>query len=302
MKMLFIFNPNAGKGQIKNSLLEIVRIFSAGGYEVTIYPTKAIKDAYEYVKAREGTYDIIACSGGDGTLNEVVAAVMEYQGAKPYIGYIPSGTTNDFARSLGIPKNMIRAAEYIINGFAEKIDVATFNGRYYNYVAAFGAFTEVSYATPQQFKNLLGHQAYMIEGVRSLRTIRPFYVEVESPEASFSGNCIYGMITNTKSVGGFKNLAGKNVKLNDGLFECTFIKDPVDNFDANELWNSIVSREGNIWKNTGLVHFRTGCLKIHSDMPLAWVLDGEYGGDVADVQIDVKHQAVEIIVPKKITD
>lgn len=302
MKMLFVFNPNSGKGQIRNVLLDILKIFSNAGYEVTVYPSKASRDAYDYVKKSEGIYDIISCSGGDGTLNEVVSAVMEYKGVHPPIGYIPGGTTNDFARSLEIPKDMVEAAGNIVNGYVEKIDVATFNGRYYNYVAAFGAFTEVSYATPQQFKNILGHQAYLIEGVKSIPAIKPFHIQVESPGVNFEGDYIYGMITNTKSVGGFKNLTGKDVKLDDGLFECTFIKVPLGSFDVNELWNSIVNKEGNVLKNTWLVNFRTGNLKVHSDVPLAWVLDGEFGGNVSDVDIEVKHKAADIIIPKKISD
>lgn len=297
MKMLFVFNPNSGKAQIKNELLNILKIFSYGGYEVTVYPSRAPRDIYEQVKKSEGRYDLIACSGGDGTLNETVAAVMEYQGEKPPIGYIPSGTTNDFARSLRIPRDMAKAAWNIVGGFWEKIDVGTFNGRYYNYVAAFGAFTEVSYATPQQFKNLLGHQAYVLEGVRSIPNIKPFHMKIEAPDVSIEGDYIYGMITNTKSVGGFKNLTGVNVQLNDGLFECTFVKKPTDMFDANELWNSIVNREGNILKNTMLEHFRASQLDIHADMPLAWVLDGEFGGNVENVHIEVKKQAVKIMLP-----
>lgn len=297
MKMLFVFNPNSGKAQIKYKLLDILKIFSYGGYEVTVYPSKAQRDIYEYVRMCDGMYDVIVCSGGDGTLNETVAAVMEYKKNHPPIGYIPSGTTNDFARSLHIPKDMVKAAWNIINGCVEKIDVATFNGRYYNYVAAFGAFTEVSYATPQQFKNLLGHQAYILEGVMSLPTIRPFHVRVAAPGVSFEGECIYGMITNTKSVGGFKNLTGKNVRLNDGLYECTFVKQPLDNLDVNELLNSIVRLEGNVLKNSMLLHFRAEQLQVSSDVPLAWVLDGEFGGNVTNVFIEVKKQMVPLIIP-----
>lgn len=297
MRILFAFNPNSGKAQIKNQLLNILKIFSYEDNEVVVYPSKATKDIYEYVKRSEGRFDLIACSGGDGTLNETVAAVMEYQGEKPPIGYIPSGTTNDYARSLRIPQNMAKAAWNIIGGVPEKVDVGVFNGRYYNYVAAFGAFTEVSYATPQQFKNLLGHQAYVLEGVRSIPNIKPFHMKIETPEVSIEGDYIYGMITNTKSVGGFKNLTGKHVQLNDGLFECTFVKKPADAFDPSELWDSLVKREGNILKNAMLEHFRASMLDIHADIPLAWVLDGEFGGDVSDVHIEVRKQAVKIMIP-----
>ena len=161
MKMLFVFNPNSGKAQIKNQLMKIIQVFSKAGYEITVYPTKAPLDGYQHILDNEGRYDVITCSGGDGTLNETVAAVLKYKGEKPPIGYIPSGTTNDFAASLGIPRNMVKAAVNIAKGKHFPCDVGIVNGeRSFNYVAAFGAFTRVSYGTPQNLKNILGHQAY----------------------------------------------------------------------------------------------------------------------------------------------
>lgn len=300
MKMLFVFNPNSGKSQIKKDLMEIIRIFSNGGYEVTVYPSKAPRDIYNYVKSCEGKYDIIACSGGDGTLNETVAAVMEYVGEKPTIGYIPSGTTNDFARSLQIPKDMVEAAKNIVEGYVQSVDVGLFNGRVYNYVAAFGAFTEVSYATPQQFKKILGHQAYVLEGMKSIPAIRPFHIRVMSEQKCFEGDYLYGMVTNAKSVGGFKHLTGKNVRMNDGMFECTFIKAPNIGSDGVELINSIMNMDGSILKNTVIEQFQTSSLQVYSNSPLAWVLDGEFGGNVADAEINVEANAFRIIVPKKL--
>lgn len=300
MKMLFVFNPNSGKSQIKKELLEIIKILSNGGYEVTIYPSKAPKDIYNHVRMCEGKFDVIACSGGDGTLNEAVAAVMEFAGEKPPIGYIPSGTTNDFARSLHIPKDMQRAAKNIVEGYVQKVDIGTFNGRYYNYVAAFGAFTEVSYATPQQFKKILGHQAYVLEGVKSIPAIKPFHIRVSSAQKCFEGDYLYGMITNAKSVGGFKNLTGRHVRMNDGLFECTFVKVPNLGVDGTELLNSIVNFDGNLLKNAVIEHFHASDLTVYSNTPLAWVLDGEFGGNVADAEIHVEPSALKIIVPEKI--
>lgn len=152
-KIVFVLNPHSGKALIKNALLKIIQVFSEAGYDVTVYPTKAPLDGYEYLKKREGQYDVLVCSGGDGTLNEVVRAVLEYQGDKPPIGYIPSGSTNDFATSLNIPKDMVRAAQHIAAGEPVQCDIGRANGeRSFNYVAAFGAFTEVSYATPQHLK------------------------------------------------------------------------------------------------------------------------------------------------------
>ena len=183
MKMLFVFNPNSGKAQIKNQLMKIIQVFSKAGYEITVYPTKASLDGYQHILDNEGRYDVITCSGGDGTLNETVAAVLKYKGEKPPIGYIPSGTTNDFAASLGIPRNMTKAAVNIAKGKRFPCDVGIVNGeRSFNYVAAFGAFTRVSYGTPQNLKNILGHQAYVIEAVRSLSTIKSQYMRVYSEE------------------------------------------------------------------------------------------------------------------------
>ena len=183
MKMLFVFNPNSGKAQIKNQLMKIIQVFSKAGYEITVYPTKAPLDGYQHILDNEGRYDVITCSGGDGTLNETVAAVLKYKGEKPPIGYIPSGTTNDFAASLGIPRNMTKAAVNIAKGKLFPCDVGIVNGeRSFNYVAAFGAFTRVSYGTPQNLKNILGHQAYVIEAVRSLSTIKSQYMRVYSEE------------------------------------------------------------------------------------------------------------------------
>lgn len=295
-KMLFVYNPNSGKAQIKDYLSGIIQIFSGADYEVVVYPTKAQQDGYEKVKQSDGVYDIIVCSGGDGTLNETVAAVMEHKNSKPFIGYIPSGTTNDFARSLGISGDMLQAARDIVEGEVMGCDIGRFNGRYYNYVAAFGAFTEASYATPQAFKNILGHQAYVIEGLKSIPFIKPSHMKVEANGEVIEGDFLFGMITNTMSVGGFKNIAGKNVKLDDGLFECTFIKTFDAASDFNKLINAILYKEG---KNPNIFHVKTEKIKIYSEDAVPWVLDGEYGGGHRKVEIDIINNAVNIIVPQK---
>lgn len=297
--MIFVYNPNSGKAQIKDYLSGILQIFSGADYEVVVYPTKAPQDGYERIKQADGIYDVIACSGGDGTLNETVAAVMEHKVSKPFVGYIPSGTTNDFAKSLGISSNMIQAAKDIVEGEVMGCDIGKFNGRYYNYVAAFGAFTEASYATPQYFKNILGHQAYVIEGLKSIPFIKPSYMTVEANGETIEGDFLFGMVTNTMSVGGFKNIAGKNVKLDDGLFECTFIKTFDVAEDFNKLINAVLYKEG---KNPNIFHVKTDKIKISSEKEVPWVLDGEYGGMHRKVDIDIICNAVNIIVPRKYYD
>ena len=273
MKMLFVFNPNSGKAQIKNQLMKIIQVFSKAGYEITVYPTKASLDGYQHILDNEGRYDVITCSGGDGTLNETVAAVLKYKGEKPPIGYIPSGTTNDFAASLGIPRNMTKAAVNIAKGKRFPCDVGIVNGeRSFNYVAAFGAFTRVSYGTPQNLKNILGHQAYVIEAVRSL----------------------YGMISNTDSVGGIKNLTGNDVNLQDGLFEVTLIRELNNPIAVQSLINAFITKD--LSKCDWVCTWKTKSVRFESPQPVSWTLDGEYGGEHTEIQFSVKEKAVDFLI------
>lgn len=295
-KMLFVFNPNSGKGQIKNHLLDIIKTFSDAGFEIAIYPTKATRDGYQKILDEEGNYDLIVCSGGDGTLNETVAAVMAYKGQKPKIGYIPSGTTNDFATSLLIPKNMKKAAETIANGRPKKCDIGLFNGRSFNYVAAFGAFTDVSYETPQQMKNLLGHQAYVLEAVKRLSTLKSFKLKITCNEHTIVDEFIYGMISNTKSVGGMKGLVGKHVRLNDGLFEMTFIRQPKNPIELQRILSAFLTQT--IEDQDMIYSLKTDKAVIESEGDISWTLDGEFGGEHSKVEFEVEKEAVEFIVRK----
>ena len=297
-KMLFVFNPNSGKAQIKNSLLRIIQIFSLAGYEVTVYPTKAPKDGYNHILENEGKYDVIACSGGDGTLNETVGAILKYSGDNPAIGYIPSGTTNDFATSLHIPKDMVKAAGYIADGERFSCDIGIMNNeRSFNYVAAFGAFTEVSYATPQNLKNILGHQAYVIEGVKRLADVKPYRMKVICDELKTEDDFIYGMISNTESVGGMKGLTGTGVDLQDGLFEVMLIKKIKGALDIQSLVSAFVSQ--NFDKCDMVYSFKTKNIRFESKEKVSWTLDGEYGGDHTDICFNVKESAVDFLIKKR---
>lgn len=297
-KMVFVLNPHSGKALIKNALLKIIQIFSGAGYEVTVYPTKAPLDGYEYIKRCEGTYDVLVCSGGDGTLNETVRAVLEYEGKRPPIGYIPSGSTNDFATSLNIPKDMVRAARHIASGVPVKCDIGMANGkRSFNYVAAFGAFTEVSYATPQHLKNLLGHQAYVWEGVKSLAALKPYKVKVVSEELELEDTFVYGMVSNTESVGGVRGLAGSGVDLQDGLFEVTLVREIKNPMEVQQLVTAFLSR--NFEKCDILYSFKTSKIRFESQEAIKWTLDGEYGGEWEQMELAVEPQAVAFIVRKR---
>ena len=289
-KMLFVFNPKAGKGKIKTHLLDIVDIFSSHDYEIIIRSTQAPRDAYEKAKEYANSVDMIVCSGGDGTLDEVVTGIMEAESSVP-IGYIPAGSTNDFANSLFMPKNMTKVAEMIMEEELYHCDIGRFNQKTFAYVAAFGLFTDVSYETDQDLKNVLGHVAYVLEGVKRLFDIKSYHMKVTSDEVQAEDDFIVGMITNSRSVGGFKNLTGKNVDMNDGLFEVTLIVHPKNPLQLQEIITALVMAED----NTDLIYsFKTKKLTIESDEEVPWTLDGEFGGDHSCVEIENRHKALNL--------
>lgn len=293
-KMLFIYNPRAGKSQIRSNLLDMIDIFVKAGYEVTAYPTQAQGDGIRAVTERQiGYYDMIACSGGDGTLDEVVTGMMQCEKRLP-IGYVPAGTTNDFAGSLGIPRSMEKAARVIVDGRSFRCDVGGFNENIFVYIAAFGLFTDVSYETRQDMKNVLGHMAYVLEGMRKLSKVKSYALKVTSGDKVIKGDFIFGMITNSLSVGGFKKITGDNVKLDDGVFEVTLIRRPGNPVELNTIMAAMVNR--NI--DTDLMEcFTASELQIESAEDIAWTLDGEFGGRHSRVEIRNYKQALEIRVP-----
>ena len=197
-KMLFIYNPNSGMGLLKPKLSDVLDIFVKGGYEVTVYPTQKYHDAVRKMGEYEEQYDLVACSGGDGTLDEVVTGMMKREKKVP-IGYIPAGTTNDFASSLHISKNMLEAADTVVNGVPFACDVGVFNQDYFVYIAAFGLFTDVSYETKQSMKNVLGHLAYILEGTKRIFNIPSYRIKVTHDGETIEDEFIYGMVTNSRS-------------------------------------------------------------------------------------------------------
>ena len=271
-KMLFVFNPKAGKGKIKTNLLDIVDIFNKGGYEVIIYSTQKPKDAYEKAKEYESKVDLIVCSGGDGTLDEVVTGVME-------------------KNSLFMPKSMTDAASMIMEEKLYHCDIGRFNNQSFTYIAAFGLFTDVAYQTDQDLKNILGHVAYLLEGVKRLFDIKSYHMRIESEELTVEDDFIFGMITNSRSVGGFKNLTGKNVDMNDGLFEVTMITRPKNPLELQEIMTAMLTAED----NTDLIHsFKSARVTITSEEPVPWTLDGEYGGSHTQIEIENCHEALNL--------
>ncbi|MBD5520083.1 MAG: YegS/Rv2252/BmrU family lipid kinase [Lachnospiraceae bacterium] len=291
--MLFVYNPRAGKAQIRSNLLDIIDIFVKAGYEVTAYPTQEPGDAIKAVKERRDGYDIVVCSGGDGTLDEVVTGMMQCEEKLP-IGYVPAGSTNDFANSLKIPRSMIKAADVVVNGKMFSCDIGAFNNDSFIYVAAFGIFTDVSYETKQDVKNVLGHTAYLLEGMKRLSSIKSYHMKITCDDMELEEEYIYGMITNSNSVAGFKGITGKDVELNDGLFEVTLIRKPAILKDMNDIMAALTDKRIN---SDAIKIFKASKITIESEQEVAWTLDGEYGGSHNKVVIENKKEALEIKVP-----
>ena len=293
-KMLFIFNPHSGKGQLKNSLFEITDIFTKGGYDVTVRPTQGRNDAFEMISSYAPEFDTIVISGGDGTLNEAVRGMLCHseENRRP-IGYIPSGTTNDFASSRGIPKDPIKAAEHIITGTPKSEDIGTLNGNPFTYVAAFGAFTDVSYDTPQEIKNFLGQAAYVVEGIKRIPALEPICLSLKYGDTVIDDSFTVGCILNSTSMAGISFDGKYDVQFDDGLFELLLIKRPITLAQAQELlWGVFKGEESN--EQFHLI--RISSAELEFEAPEKWTLDGEYGGAFQNVEIKVLNKAVSFIL------
>ncbi len=292
-RLLFIVNPHSGKGLVKNHLLGITDCMIKAGFEVTVYITQTQGDAIRKVQEDGADYERIVCCGGDGTLDEVATGMIR-AGLEIPLGYIPAGSTNDFANSLKLPKQMPDAARIAAGGRTFPCDMGSFNGDSFVYVAAFGLFTAVSYQTPQELKNVLGHIAYILEGAKSLRDVPSIHMAVEVNGERFEDNFLYGMVTNSVSVGGFKGMTGPDVQLDDGLFEGTFIKNPKNPLELNEILTALSKREDN---SDMIYSFKADHVHIISEKT-KWTLDGEYGGEYEEVDIRVLKQRIPLLIAK----
>lgn len=288
-KMLFIFNPSSGKARIKNQLFEIIQFYTEKGYAITIYPTQQPGDGYAYIKELQDDYELIVCSGGDGTLNEIISGILD-SGKLRKIGYIPSGSTNDFGRSIGIPQDLKKALDITSNGTPYGIDVGHFNEKYFIYVAGFGAFTKISYSTPQKIKNNLGYVAYVLQGIKELSELRNYHVSLEHDQGQLEDDFMIGFIMNSFSIAGFKNPIGYLTELNDGLFEILLIKRPAN---IVELQETIASLLSGTLDSERITCVRTSCARIKSDA-MDWTLDGEFGGRYENVEVTNIRQAVQV--------
>lgn len=288
-KVLFIYNPHAGKGAMRNKLSDVMEIFMNAGFEVTVYATMQQQDATEIVRRTGLAYDRVICSGGDGTLHEVTHGLMEFpEEQRPKCGYIPTGTVNDFATGIRIPKRILKAAEIVAGNNCHAYDIGDMNGKFFTYVAAFGAFTSVSYETPQATKNLLGKTAYVLEGVVKLNTIKAVHVVVETEDERWEEDCLLGMVTNAKSVGGLNLYRKQKIYLDDGYFDGIFVRKPDNVLELNQVMSFLLTG-----KENSQVHMIRGRqIVITSDEAVAYTLDGENGGEYEKTVITNHKQAI----------
>lgn len=288
-KLLYIYNPMSGQKTIGNHLSEIVEYFSKKSYFPTVYATQKANDAREKVKEFSKEYEEILVSGGDGTLDEVVSGLLKSE-EKSIIGYIPTGSTNDFSRSLKIPTDINKATKLAINGETMDIDVGKFNSKFFTYVAAFGSIAQVSYETDQSMKNIFGRFAYILEGVKTVSNLKAYKAKITIDDEVFEGEFIHFMATNSVSVGGFNNFYKKNIGLDDGIFEAVLIKKPNGLIELNQIIDGLRSK-----KENDNVIFRSGSVfKVESDEKISWTLDGDYGGSYKKSEIKVLNRAVKM--------
>ena len=295
-KLLFIYNLHAGKGALRGRLAPILDGLTQE-WDVTVHPTRGAGDAAVTARDRAGEFDRIVCSGGDGTLHEVVCGLMELPPeGRPTIGYIPAGTTNDFSKNLELPRTLEELAVVAAAGAPRPVDVGSFNDTHFVYVAGFGAFTEVSYMTPQERKNLLGHQAYMLEGVKSLANIKSYRMRAEADDFCLEGDFIFGMVTNTTSVGGFRGLVNQDVSLNDGLFEMLLIRAPRNLIELPEIVYLLTTQN---YESDKITFVNADNFTIYAEEDMAWSLDGEYQEGCSKIEVENIHNAINILVNRE---
>lgn len=294
-KLMLIVNPAAGRGGFKQGFAEAMRALDNGGYRTTLYFTAGPNEATQLAAAHAAEYDTIACVGGDGTLSEVIAGLMQIKKAqRPKLGYIPMGTANDVATTLNLPKNDTHAAAMrILSGTPHPYDVGGFgDDKYFAYIAAFGAFTEVSYATPQDMKKRLGHLAYVLQGAAALGKVETYRTRVEYDDGVFEGNLVYGSMSNSTSVAGIVKLREEMVCLGDGMSEIVLVKDPESIEKLGALAANVLSQR---FDSDKLVILHTKKARFTFEKNVAWTRDGEDGGEYSDITLQNYEAPIEFI-------
>ncbi|MBE6921737.1 MAG: YegS/Rv2252/BmrU family lipid kinase [Ruminococcaceae bacterium] len=291
-KMLFIMNPFAGMRRANRYLSDIISLFNRADYEVNIRMTAGTGDAANFAEAHSVGMDLVVCCGGDGTLNETITGMLR-AGATAPIGYIPAGSTNDFAASLKLSTNIMQAAQDILEGEATFYDVGRFGDRYFSYVASFGAFTKSSYATPQSVKNALGHTAYVLEGISELSQIRPLHIRMEMENETVEDDFIFGCISNSTSIGGVLTLDPKIVDMADGLLEVFLVRAPRNLTEISECIQALQSQRYN---DCAMITFGPARkIRVSAPETMPWTLDGEKYDGQAEIEVENLHHAIRLM-------
>jgi YegS/Rv2252/BmrU family lipid kinase len=289
--MLFVMNPYAGMRRANRYLADLLTIFSQADYEIIARMTCGTGDASRIVREKCAGVDLVVCAGGDGTFNETVSGILE-AGCDVPVGYIPCGSTNDFANSLKLSTNVLQAARDIVEGTAVSYDVGKFGDRYFSYVASFGAFTKASYSTPQNIKNALGHTAYILEGIQELSQLKPSHVRIQLEDAVIEDDFLFGAISNSTSLGGILTLDPKQVDMGDGVFELLLIRAPKDLLELNECVWAVQKQKYNCAMMTFV---STRELTIYPDASMDWTLDGERCGGAQCIHVENLHHAIRLM-------
>lgn len=290
-KMLFVMNPYSGMRRASRNLTDIIALFNRAGYQVITHMTGYQGDGAQIVERYAGDVDVVVCCGGDGTFNETISGLMR-SGADVPVGYLPAGSTNDFAASLKLSSNLMQAARDIVDGEPVAYDIGRFADRYFSYVASFGAFTRASYATPQSIKNALGHTAYLLEGINELSQIRKEHVRMEIDGQVVEDDFIFGAISNSTSLGGILTLDPSVVDMSDGLMEIMLVRVPRNLLEITECIQAVRNQK----YDCSMMTFRSARkIKVYADPLMAWTLDGEREDGHLEVEVENLHNAIRLI-------
>ena len=291
-KLLLLVNPRAGKTQSRAPLFDAVSVFSEAGYLVSVHNTTGRGDATQTVVREGARFDTVVCSGGDGTLNETITGLMQLE-RPPLLGYLPRGTTNDFAASLKISSNPVKAALAIAAQRRQVLDVGQWNRRYFAYVASFGAFTRSSYSASQAAKNALGHFAYIVEGMKDLSTLRPYRVRITADGDVLDGEYLFGAVCNSTSIGGLMKFEAEHVVLDDGLFEMLLVPSPKTPLELQNLLLALINQR---YHDEGLIYRHASRVTVEPREDLPWSLDGEYAPSAERVDIFNRQGALTMLL------
>ena len=295
-RMLVVRNPRAGSFMTQNTFLEAAGVIFKSDYNVYVYSTQCRGDATRIVAEEGNNYDCIVAFGGDGTLNEVINGLMRLP-ERPVLGYIPAGTTNDFAAGLGLSRNPVKAAATVLEGVEQELDVGLFNGeRYFSYVASFGTFTRASYSAPQDVKNLIGYAAYLLEGLKSLSEVHPYHLRITAEGEELEGDFIFGAVSNALSVGGMVKFDSGQVDLTDGLFEVLMLRNPQSLADLQKILQNLATHH---YESDLILSLKAAEITVRSDEPIAWTVDGEMGGTTTEARVQNCHRAIRILKPEE---